>query len=209
MSQITQRMHSGLKLLLSVMCLWTFGSLGCESATQLDTEEGLSSGDVESESSTIADLHWVDLITGTDWRIAEADEDPYLSMRDERAPCTLTDFGEEYGGLEVSTTYCDYITLVQPLSEEIRPGDHLEIVVWHSPLVSETPAEGEMSVSLLERSLWSQRLDIPSSAQSWHLTFKSELSASRGSLLTFHVRNHGANAYTLLSVRRGRALSSP
>ena len=193
-----------IKRLTILLGLSLYGCIACGVST--DSSATNDRGDsISDEYPTYdADLFWVDLASGSGWRIADEYEDPYISIRDGRKLCSITDFGEEYGGIEVSTIYCDYATLVHPLSEAILPGDLIELVIWHGPLVSDPPAQGKMSVSLLGETLWSQTLILPSAAQSWHVMVEATLSAPVGTSLIFHVHNHGANAYTLLSVRRGR-----
>lgn len=56
--------------------------------------------------------------------------------------------------LEISTTRCGHMTITQLILSDLQAGDLLEIVVWHSPLVSETPARCLMSVVLEEVMLW-------------------------------------------------------
>lgn len=148
---------------------------------------------------------WLDLVSGSAWSIADRSTDPYHPLRDERQVCGMTDFGEEYGGVEISTARCDYLTLTQPISHDLSPGDLIEVVLWHSPLVSETPAEGLINLSLGAVDLWSHPLMIPQNAQSWTLSFEVDEPVAQGERLTFHVHNHGSNSYTLLSARRGRA----
>jgi hypothetical protein len=198
-------LYRDIKLLVALSGLCVYACLGCGEDLTSTEEASVEPGPDESTVMS-TEMYWVDLTSGSEWRIADPTEDPYMTMRAERELCTITDFGEEYGGLEVSTVYCDYATLVQPIDEEINPGDMIEVIIWHSPLVSEIPAQGEISLSLSGELLWSQHLEIPGAAQSWNIAFESSFSAPRGELLTFHVHNHGANAYTLLSVRRGRPL---
>ena len=172
-------------------------------------DQGTAQGGSQEAASAPEDEQrlWVDLVTGDGWRLAEDEEDPHLESRAGRQPCHVTDFGVEYDGVEVSTVFCDYVTLVQPISSNLLIADSIEIILWHSTLVSEAPARGKISLTLEGEQLWSTELNIPSEAQSWTINTKVGKDMSRDATLTFHVRNHGANAYTLLSVRRGRTLS--
>lgn len=180
------------------------GLSGCD-----DTSQPSSSAESDADDSSSEPLIWVDLARGDAWSLAPVSEDPYSDQRGARERCTETDFGVEYGGLEVSTIYCDYITLTQPILVGLDEGDHIEVVLWHSPLVSEEPSTGAIAlalgdVELGDVELWSTPLSIPSDAQSWTIELRAPLSVNAGAPLYFHVRNHGANAYTVLSARRGR-----
>lgn len=155
-------------------------------------------------SSSEEERVWIDLVAGSEWSITPPELDPYEPSREGRTRCGVTDMGEEYGGIEISTTHCGHMTLTQPIRSDLQAGDLLEIVVWHSPLVSDTPAQGLISVDLEEVTLWSETLLIPNVARSWTLTLEVTESFAREAPLLFHVHNHGTNAYTLLSVKRGR-----
>ena len=151
-----------------------------------------------------ASLIWVDLVTGEGWTLTADASDPFIDQAAERRRCSVTDYGEEYGGVEISTTYCGYITLEQAITEDLQAGDVIELILWHSPLVSDTPAQGLIAIQLGDLVLWSQPLTVPSEPKSWTDYVTIERPIGAGAMLYFHVHNHGSNAYTLLSVKRGR-----
>ena len=147
---------------------------------------------------------WQALVTGDQWSLLEPDLDPFFDQLGSRKTCGSLDFGPEYDGVEVSTKFCDYISLVQPLSFEIEKEDKLKLNLWHNLLISNDPSEGVISIQIADQELWSQRLIIPSPAYSWTFEIDSPQDFQTGDSVIFHVRNHGANSYTLneLSVAR-------
>ncbi len=149
-------------------------------------------------------LQWEPLITGEGWEVTPPSFDPYTAQRQERVLCAVSDYGQEYGGIEVSTQRCGYITLQQPLLTSIVEGDLISLEIWHSLLVSDEESEGVVEISLRGAPLWSETLLIPSPPYSWSIKLESPISAERGELLLFHIHNHGANSYTLHSLAVAR-----
>ena len=192
--------------LICYVCVLNALSSCADQADSSHTSDMTSSVEVEAGALSRSEEErvWVELVVGSEWSITPPELDPYEPLREGRTRCGVTDMGEEYGGIEISTTRCGHMTLTQPILSDLQAGDLLEIVVWHSPLVSETPAQGLMSVDLEEVTLWSETLLIPNVARSWTLTLEVTESFARGASMFFHVQNHGTNAYTLLSVKRGR-----
>jgi len=148
---------------------------------------------------------WVELVRGDGWRLVEPARDPYWAQAEGRVPCREVDFGEEYGGVELSTSYCGYITLSQALLHAVHEGELLELSAWHSPLISAEPAEGLIALGLGGETLWSKRLVIPAEAESWTLELRLERGIEAGEPVLFHVSNHGANSYTFYRLRVARS----
>lgn len=170
---------------------------GCDQQTSLDSKDHMAE---------LGPKDWTDLVLGDQWELMNIMMDPHRHYQEGREVCLVTDFGVEYGGVELSTRLCDYATLTQGIQNDLKVGDLLEVTLWHSPLISDTPAEGQMIISLGDIDLWSTKLVIPSPAQSWTEVIEISQNIAEGTPILFHVRNHGANTYTLLSVKRGRRM---
>ena len=180
--------------------------VGCDESTPAELME-VEAG-ARAPNQVEPPLYWVDLVRGEAWSLAPPSDDPYQERRGEREVCRASDFGEEYSGVEISTVYCDYMTVTQPLLTDISAGDRLEVIVWHSPLLSDAPSSGALAITLGAAELWSTPLTIPADARSWTLTLSAPIDLVAGDPVYFHVRNHGANTYTLLSIRLGRPQSA-
>lgn len=176
----------------SVLCL-ALSCYGCK-ATQESTEvlPPVHRGEQDQ---------WGALVNGSGWKILQPEKDPFWEHATDRVRCRETDFGEEYGGLEISTSYCSYLTLSQGLLTSIHRGDRIEMSAWHSSLVSTTPSEGLMALYLEGELLWTKQLSIPANAESWTIQFLSPVDAPMGALLFFHISNHGSNHYTLYTLK--------
>lgn len=145
------------------------------------------------------EVSWTDLINEASWTLVEHSRDPYWS--DDQNLCKQSDFGLEYGGLELSTQRCNHATFAQALLHSIKQGDSLFIELWHSSLVSQVESSGLIELSVQGAPLWSKALVIPSPAESWSLEFQSPIDASEGDEILFHVNNHGSNSYNLNALR--------
>ena len=159
--------------------------------------------EIESEQQ-LEPTYWQKLVFGDRWSLLETHLDPFLDQLGTRKACSSLDYGPEYEGVEVSTKFCGYMSLVQPLSVALQKGETLKFNFWHNLLISNPPAEGMISIQIADQVLWSQRLSIPSPAEVWTVEISSPQDFKVGEQVIFHVRNHGANSYTLneLSVAR-------
>jgi hypothetical protein len=176
-----------MKLMLMIQALIFSLIFGC-------TEQHIHQSNA---TNTQDETQWVKLTDGHMWQIASDNTDPFRASIENRTLCGITDFGEEYGGVEVSTQRCDYITLTQPLLFDVMDGSLLELNLWHSPLLSDELSQGMIVLQVDQTVLWIHELSIPAPAQSWTVQFPSPISMKAGTPLIFHVRNHGANSYTL------------
>ena len=148
-------------------------------------------------------LRWYPLVEGDAWRILDPEADPYRAALVGRTRCDRTDFGEEYGGVELSTVRCGYLTLSQGLQRSIARGALIELQFWHSSLVSERPHEGLIALRIGEEELLRQPISIPADAKSWTLRWESERALDVDTEVLFHVHNHGANSYVLYRLSVG------
>ena len=157
-----------------------------------------------NQLTTAAPLQWSQVVVGDQWTIVDIVDDPFRSFVDAHTACKPIDFGEEYGGVEVSTQQCGYITLSQPTLIDIKIDDLFELNIWHSPLLNDEVTEGMIILQVAQTILWSHTLSIPGPARSWTVRFPAPLNIPKDTPLLFHIRNHGANSYTLndLSVAR-------
>lgn len=140
---------------------------------------------------------WLPVVNGSDWSLTPTEIDPYHSYAIDRTPCLKTAFGEEYGGVEVSTQTCNYITLQQALRHHLYKGQLLEISFWHGLLIHSQSAEAVITLMIDGQELWSKLLPIPSPPQTWIDYVHLPRDVSAGSLIYLHIRNHGTNSYTL------------
>lgn len=156
-----------------------------------------------AEDSTPTETVQLDLIDSERWIPLSPDDPEPFSMY--RTPETGEDCADlatrpEQFGIEVDTEACGFVTMSQPLLHDLEVGEPVTVIAWHSVLQSAEPAMGHIALAIDEEVLWEDASRIPGPARAWNETFASPISASAGSTVYFHVRNHGANTWTLLSI---------
>jgi hypothetical protein len=136
------------------------------------------------------------LVVGENWQRVAPSQDPFSSLIQDRIPCDWTSFGVEYGGIEVNTGRCGYVTLTQNLLAPIQSQSHLKISAWHTPLLK-GDQQGDAFFSLMvgDQLVWEKKLRIPSDAISWEEIIISSFDVPEGTPLFLNVRNHGANSW--------------
>ena len=136
------------------------------------------------------------LVVGQNWTPVAPSQDPFAPLIEDRIVCDWTSFGVEYGGIEVNTGRCGYITLTQPTLSAIDVTSSLKISAWHTPLLK-GDLQGDAFFSLMvgNQLIWEKKLRIPSEAVSWEEIIQSPLYAPEGTPLFLNVRNHGANSW--------------
>ncbi len=143
----------------------------------------------------------LDLAEPSAWEAAEG-PDPLADHRPPAAACPPAGRIVEGLTLEVDTGLCTYAFLEQPLPGSLRPGDRLEIALWHADLVSDAPGEGHIALLAGGAVLWETTRPIPTSPCAITDVVPVGVAAQAGSPLQLHLHNHGANTWNLFRVRR-------
>ena len=132
------------------------------------------------------------------WAAATAAEDPFVEFAEGRLRCSPFAFRLEATWLEVTTTDCNYATLVYRFSRDVVPGDVIRGEVAWATLASLEPAIGTLAFATARDGvLWTHEVSIPGEADIVPVEFVLAEAAPAGSGLYFHVRNHGYNAWQL------------
>jgi hypothetical protein len=166
---------------------------------------GCANGDPADDSGTSAGPRLeADLADMTAWTPGSeaVAPDPLLAHRPADASCPEGSVIVEGGSIEVNTGLCAYAWLQQPLLADLRPDDTVELVFWHSALVTEAPAEGHIALFVGNDLLYERVVSIPFPAMAYTETVAPDLSAPEGETLTLHLHNHGVNTWNLLRVER-------
>jgi hypothetical protein len=132
------------------------------------------------------------------WTSAPPAEDPFVEFEAGRLRCSPFSFRMEANWLEVTTTDCNYATLVYRFSREVLAGDVVRGEVAWATLASIEPAIGTLAFATARDGvLWTHEVSIPGEADIVKVEFTIGQAATAGSALYFHVRNHGYNAWQL------------
>jgi hypothetical protein len=149
------------------------------------------------------------LVAHDGWRPLEG-EDPF-GAPPEGAWCDGLGWGpEDFGGepsFDVRTGICPWLTVQQAMSAELEPTDRLFIRVWHDMLVSPDPdPSARIGVSVVDDLVFEQVVPIPTQSGIILADLELRRGIETGTLLRFHVDNHGANSYHLLEISRRPAV---
>ncbi len=179
------------------LCLGVLSA--CAGANGTDPGRGTETGGSEGgATSQRAALEPPLEIPAEGWGPAPAAEDPFVEFEPGRLRCSPYAFRLEASWLEVTTTDCNYATLVYRFPRAVVPGDVIRGEVAWATLASLEPAIGTLAFATArEGVLWTHEVSIPGQADIVSVEFTLGLAAPAGSALYFHVRNHGYNAWQL------------
>lgn len=137
-------------------------------------------------------------IPAASWVTASAAEDPFIEFEAGRLRCSPFAYRLEANWLEVTTTDCNYATLVHRFPRDVLAGDRVRGEIAWATLASLEPAIGTLAFATRRGGvLWRHEVDIPGDADIVTVDFALPEAAPAGSALYFHVRNHGYNAWQL------------
>jgi hypothetical protein len=137
-------------------------------------------------------------IPAENWQPASVAEDPFVEFADGRVRCSPFAFRLEANWLEVTTTDCNYATLVYRFSRDVAAGDVITGEIAWATLASLESAIGTLAFATVRDGvLWTHEVAIPGEADIVSVEFTLGEAAPAGGALYFHVRNHGYNAWQL------------
>ncbi len=166
--------------------LWLGSVVGCASPDPSPEERGAS------------------LVDATRWEEASSDADPFADLRPAGVDCNPFGYGpEDLDGEQaffVSTELCNYLTAVQPALVSIAVGDEVSVRVHHYELESDEPAQGQVIIALDGKQVWAETVEIPADRGWLEASWNAEGVVPKGTPVQFHVHNHGANEWALVSL---------
>jgi len=132
------------------------------------------------------------------WAAASIAEDPFIEHEAGRFRCSPFAFRLEATWLEITTTDCNYATLVYRFPAAVLAGDVVSGEIAWAPLIATAPAVGTLAFATLRGGVvWSHEVAIPGDGDIVAVEFEVRDAAPAGSALYFHVRNHGYNTWQL------------
>lgn len=147
------------------------------------------------------------------WRLAEANEDPWAEFRPVDITCDPTgrqaeDFAGTYS-FGIDTALCSYTTLVQETATDVCPGDGIFVWLWRFALTGPEGANAHISARIGDELVFEEVVPIPATSGLKAETFTARQFHPAGTPITFHIRNHGNNSYQLLEIARCRGECRP
>lgn len=135
-------------------------------------------------------------------RVTDPAVDVFAAERPADAVCDDAGYTVDplVASFEVRTDVCDYLTARQAALEPLEPGDVVEIRVAHETLIAPVAGRGYVGLAIGGAIVWEDGAAIPGPAGVLVGEVTIDRALDVGAELQFHVHNHGANAWSLLSV---------
>lgn len=141
------------------------------------------------------------LVDASGWRALEPWEDPWFDERVGLESCSTHLPIVEDAFLEFDTKRCSSFSVERGTLHDVRPGDRIDILLWHAVLLADAPSVGVVILEMAGEERWRLEVPIPSPPAYIAESFAVDFSMEVGDPIRLHVRNHGANTYTLGSLR--------
>lgn len=154
----------------------------------------------------------VSLVEPEAWRVAEEEDDPFWAERPSGTePCVefwteVEDSAPVIDGqwFKLDTSACNYLTATQPLLEDVKKGDTLEVLMHHYAIIfGEGSYKLAVQIGDSETVAWSKMTSSVPLAQTWiQETFSAPVAAPAGTPIYWHVENHGKNEWSVFDIRK-------
>ncbi len=145
------------------------------------------------------------LVVASAWVLAPPARDLFVAAKPSAIECApedgydVTDFGGS-PAFEVHTDRCNYLTVEQPLLDDVAAGELVKVRMWHFELRAPEPAVGHAGVGIEGEVHWAYEVEIPADAALVASGWITDRELAAGTLIQFHVDNHGVNSWNLLEI---------
>ena len=168
------------------------------------------------------------LVDHQKWALLEGADDPFATERPPEVNCPPSEVAYENSGgeeaIEVNTFTCNYVSVGQASLLNVVAGDKIRLRGWRGRSTASGPAEAHIAIMLGETLLFDKTYRIPCSTggplcprsddpcndagvsavppcdTTVQPLIEAEADAPKGSLVVFHVHNHGDNRYSLIEM---------
>lgn len=141
------------------------------------------------------------------WRRLDAKTDPFGDWPEEITCDPSATLAELFNGVSaygIDTGLCNYTTLHQPTLRVIAAGETITVRLAHFDLTAPEDSEAHVVVQVDDLPIVAERIPIPSRSQVLVRSVLAPRPVPAGASVYFHVHNHGANSYALISISAGR-----
>jgi hypothetical protein len=152
------------------------------------------------------------------WTIVAFDDDPWRDVApplvskdagvDETSgalvPCDDADVSSEPLSLEpslqLSTLYCSWLTVEQPLRVDVRAGEPIHTRLWYFQQTSYPAATAELALTIGDDAFMEESLPIPAPSGLFGGDYDAPADAAEGTPIRWHLGNHGGNTWNLIEL---------
>lgn len=167
---------------------------GCAGPVSKSSESG-----EQETSETLSSDSW-DLVTPESWVIDQS-VDPFPHHLTAQHSCDPDGMVVEEGLLEIYTGDCGYLVARQSSLEAVLQGDSIEVLVYHSSLTAQDPAQAHAALTIDGQLIWEETVPIPSISLVYAAEVVADFEADAGSEVVLHLHNHGSNVWTMGHLR--------
>ncbi len=148
------------------------------------------------------------LIDNTLWVDASPSQDPFED-RPAMFECLEDSVKIEGDIFEVNTDGCEYLSVQQELNRDVETCETVQMVVSYFPLFAVERAEAHVALAMDEDIVWERRIPIPSPDDLIIARWKPHKRLTKGTVVTFHLHNHGVNDWRFIDLAAGTTLGEP
>jgi hypothetical protein len=148
-----------------------------------------------------------ELVNNVRWLRVDASADPF----DDRPHSVVCDLNatlpELFNGVSaygIDTGACNYATVHQPILRAVAAGETVTVRLVHFELTAPEDSEAHVALTIDGLPVLDERIPIPSASQVLVRALVAPRAILAGASAYFHVHNHGANSYALISLSAGR-----
>jgi hypothetical protein len=143
----------------------------------------------------------IPLVAASAWDITSQNRERFPDHRPASVDCPQ-DKGwiVEGDALEIRTEFCNYAALTQQALLDLAPGTELELVLSHSTLNFNAPANAHIALSIGDHTVWEKHIPIPSEGALYKETVTLPVAVGSGDAIQLHLHNHGDNAWSFHSL---------
>lgn len=173
---------------------------GSGSATTGDATGSADSDATGSYAPSASETRRSGRLTGLEqWRVLDADEDPWAQWRPEVLECTESQARPliEEGLIEFDLKRCPWFSVEHPLLQDVREGETLRILASHAVLQALEPSTGHMEIRVDGETIFTYEVPIPHPSAILHELPPAARDYAAGTPVQVHVRNHGPNSWRL------------
>jgi hypothetical protein len=102
--------------------------------------------------------------------------------------------------IEIDTSRCKNQTLFQPLPQMMPAGSQISIVGFHFGLTGIERTQGHFAIAIGDQVIVNEGVDIPGSSGGFERRFEVTTLIPSDSPIYWHIHNHGANRWILVSM---------
>ena len=151
----------------------------------------------------------VSLVDMFEFMLAPNSMDPWYGdgTKADEELCEPSDHGpektEDGDWYDVDTSFCGYLTVSQPLLEDVPAGAELAVDIFHNSITEGFEGQYLLGVAMGAAPadvVWTLEIDIPVSQGFITKTWTAEKAYAKGDALYFHISNHGENNWSLIGL---------